>query len=278
MIRPILCMLLSLVFLPTIVIGEQISIETLSKLTKLSGADKQVAGLSEIAWSGFVQGTREGPTIPPEELAKVKEAMESAFNSSDMMKTIKNEIRAEITEEEGLELISWYQSKAGVKITSAEEKASSNQAIQQMFKEARFLMEDQKKVKTAIRIDQLVNGTEMTLCLQRYSGIALFTAFESLKNPDTPVNIADFNTRMYAQEQQARGQAQKLTILSLVFCYKDIEQTVVDEYIEFLKTPTSRRYTKNAMEGFKEAFRKSTDQMATLLAELAREQLKTIDK
>jgi hypothetical protein len=263
--------------LPLRASGDRISNETLNQLIKLSGAHKQVSEISAIAWGGFLKGSEQGPTIPSAELEKVKKAMESAFNPQSMMEIISNEIQTNITEKEGLELITWYISDEGAKITAAEERASSNEGIQQMFREARTLLIDKDRVNRAIEIDRLISGTEMTLSLQRYSEIALFTAFQALKEPTTPVNIAEFNTRMYTHEQKARAQAQQLTILSIAFCYKNIEETLLNNYIEFLKSEAAKKYTKVGMEGFKEAFRKSTDQMALLLAKIAREQLETID-
>ena len=101
----------------------------------------------------------------------------------------------------------------------------------------------------------------------------MFTAFSTLKNPDTPVDMATFNTQMYAQEDQLRAQARQITILSLASCYKNTDPASMKKYIEFLKSPASRRFTASVSRGNKEAFKLSIDKMAVSLAAIARKDI-----
>jgi len=166
MINRTLCITLTLsLFLPIVSFAQQISDDMFRSISKLSGMEKQVGELTGVIWAGFMQGAQQHPPMSPTVQTKYKKAVDIAFNSSEMLKIVKTHVQNQVTENEANELIIWYKSKAGMEMAKAEEDASTPEAIQQMFKEARVIFADQKLVKIAIRIDSLIKGTEMTLAL-----------------------------------------------------------------------------------------------------------------
>ena len=85
-------------------------------------------------------------------------------------------------------------------------------------------------------------------------------------NPEQPVHIEAFKSRILAQEQQLKANIEQLVIVSYVYSYKDIDIDSLEKYVEFNERPNTRHFNDSVIKGMKYALNESNDKMATSLA------------
>lgn len=265
-IRSFALLLISL--LSCTVLAGNISENSFDKVMALSGLNKQTAEIPAMVMAGMDRARQRESSISDVEFRDMQKPIKDAFLPSKILRTIGNEIRRNTTESEAKDLLTWYESDSGRKITRAEENASNPVAYQEMLREAQSLLADKKRVDFAKRIDYLVNATNMSMELQENTGVAVFSAISIAMNPSQPVNIDDFKTQMTAQNQQMRANVEKLVILSLVYSYKNLDEANIEKYIKFLEQPNSRKFNENVINGMKLAFNQSIDAMAKSMASI----------
>ncbi len=270
--------LLTLLFFTSIVLAEEISEGSLNKLQALSGLDKQVAEFPGMVRAGVEQARQQGSPIPDAEFNDVMSSIVSAFQPSVILSTVGMEIKNNISESEAKDLLTWYESDLGRRITKAEENASTPAAYQEMIKNAQILLADEKRVESAKKLDSLVNATGMAMQLQENAGVAVFTAISTVMNPGQSVNMEAFMAQMSAQEPQIRANIEQVVVLSFVYSYKDIDIASIEKYIIFLERPNTKKFNDSVIKGMKYAFNQSVEIMAKSLAVLFNKYDKKVNK
>jgi hypothetical protein len=271
-------LLLTMILIPSIVWAGDIAKDSLDKLMSFSGLNKQVAQFPGMVRVGVEQARQQGSPIPDAEFVEVQRLIEGAFQPSEILSAIGKEIKSGISESEAKDLLDWYESGLGRRITKAEENASTPAAYQEMTKEAQSLLSDEKRVKFAKKIDSLVNATDMTMQLQEKIGVAVFTAISTVMNPDQQVNIGLFEAQLSAQEQQVRANIEQLVIVSFVYCYKDIDIGSIEKYIKFLERSSTRKFNDSVIKGMNHALNQSIDKMAKSLAVVFKKYREKVNK
>ncbi len=242
-----------------------ISSDSLDRLITLSGIKKQVAEIPGMVRLGAEQARQQGARISDADFEKVLKAMDGAFQSSEIVGTISLEIRKSISESDAKKLLAWYESDLGRKITIAEEKASTPKAYQEMMATAKSLLADEKRVELARRLDEIINVTDMMMQLQEFTGIAVFTAISKALNPDQPVQVETYKSRMRESENQIRTNIRQVVIISSVFSYKDIDIESIKKYVDFNDSPNMRHFNDGVKLGMKNALNTAIEKMATSL-------------
>lgn len=271
--------LLIVIFIPGIVGAGEIAEDSFDKLMALSGLNKQMAEFPGVVRAGLEQAKRPGAPIADAEFGEVQRSIEDAFQPSGILSVIDMEIKNNISESEVKDLLTWYESDLGRKITKAEENASTPAAYQEMIEEAQSLLTDEKRVKLAGKIESLVNVTDMTMRLQENAGVAVFTAISTVMDPDRSVNnIEAFKAQMSAQEQQMRANIEEFVILSFVYSYKDIDMASIEKYVKFLERPNTRKFNDSVIKGMNYALNQSIGKMAESLAVVVKKYDEQVDK
>jgi len=258
--------ILIIIFATSVIWSGEINSDSFKRLMALSGIPKQVAEFPGLIRAGLEQARQQGSPIPNVEFDEVMMSIEGAFQPSEILTTIGVEAKNSISESEAKDLLSWYESDLGRRITKAEENASTPAAYKEMIREARSLLADKKRVEIAKKLDGLVNVTDIAMQLQEDVGIAVFIAISKIMNPDQPVNIEPFLVKMFAQEHQTRANIQQLVIVSYVYSYKDIDIGSLEKYVEFNERPNTRHFNDSVIKGLKYALNNSIDKMATSMA------------
>lgn len=243
-----------------------LSENSLSQLMALSGLNKQAAQIPGLIQAGAAQARQQGAAIPDAEFVEVQKSIGSAYSPSDFLSTLGDEIKKNVSEEDAKDLLIWYKSSLGKKITKAEERASTPAAYQEMMKQAQSLLADKKRLMLAKEIDSLIDVSGMTMNIQESSGVAVYTAISSAMNPGKPVNIKPYMDQVAAQKQQMNANIKQLVLVSFIYGYKNIKIANIKKYISFLKKPSTKRLNDSAIKGMVNAFNQSTNRMAKSLA------------
>ena len=258
--------LLIMISIPSLVWSGDISKESLDRIMALSGLNKQVAEFPGMVGAGVEQARQQGSAIPDAEFSEMQRAIESAFQASEILSAISREVKISTSEAGAKELLAWYESDLGRKITIAEEKATTPAAYQEMIREAQSLLADEERVKYAKKLDSLLSSTDMAMQLQETTGLAVFTAMSTAMNPDQPVNVEAFKAQMSAQAQQLRANIEQLVIVSYVYSYKHIDTESIEKYVKFLEQPNTKRFNYSVIKGTKYALDQSIRKMANSMA------------
>ena len=258
-------LLLTLV-VSNITVAAPLTENSLRQLMVLSGLNKQVAQIPGVIQAGVAQARQQGASIPDAEFIEVQKSIVDAFSTSEFLKTIGNEFKNNITEEDAKELLTWYKSNLGRKITQAEENASTAAEYQKMMKEAQSLLTKEKRLALAKEIDSLMDASGMTINIQEHAGVAVYTAISSAMNPGQPVNLKPYMDRMASQRQQMSANIKTLVLVSFIYNYKNIKIDNIKNYINFLKKPSTKRLNDSAIKGMVSGFNLSIDRMAKSLA------------
>ncbi|NIO07562.1 MAG: hypothetical protein GTO40_05960 [Deltaproteobacteria bacterium] len=246
--------------------SEEIKPESFEKLMALSGLQKQVAEFPGMVRAGFEQARERGTPMGKGDYEEVITSIDAAFRPSRILKSIGSQARRSLSESEARDLLIWYESDLGKRITRAEEMASTPAAYQEMIRDARSLLADHERVQIAQELDRLLNATNMAMRLQKDAGIAVFIAVSRIVNPGQPVQLDAFRAQMLAQEEELRRNVELLVIVSFVYSYRDIKIENLEKYVAFNKRPNTKRFNESVIRGMQYALSQSIDRMADSLA------------
>ena len=218
-----------------IAMAGQITDFSLKRIMDLSGINKQVADYPASIIAVVEQSRKQGLSISDVEFDEIKKSISDSFNPSLILKAINTKVKKNMTEVEAKHLLRWYESDEGRIITEAEKKASKPEAYNEMIEDAQSLLSNNTMIKIANKIDTLVKSTDFAMRLQHMAGMASFFAISKAKNPDAQLTTDSYNTQVADQEKMIRKNIKQLVILSYVYCYKDIDQKILEKYILFQK-------------------------------------------
>jgi hypothetical protein len=236
---------------------------------------RQTAEIPGLVLAGIDGSRQQHPHISDEMVSKMKNVVNGAFNTEEILNTIKLGFQGQITVAEAKELLHWYESDLGYKITDAEEQGSTPEAYRAILAQAKTLIANQEMMNIAIEMDNLVNVTDFSLELSKSTALAVFTAITTIMDPDAKKKIAQFKGQLSMLEEQMRSNTRQMVLLSFVYAYREIKPQSLRIYIEFLKKPVSKKFNDLVLKSFKSAIGKSIDMMAWNLAVDFKESVET---
>ena len=246
--------------------AQKINEKSFSELMDLSGINKQIAEYPGMVKAGMTQARTQNDDVSNEEFIQMNKAVDKSFKTSKMLKIISLEIRKKITQKDIDNLLKWYKSDLGKKITKAEEDASTPQAYAKMLKEAPVLLKNKKKVFFAKRIDKLLNVTQMVTELQINTAIAVFSAM----NHPSKSQMSIFRSQISSQKRLIKANVEQMIILSFAYSYRNIDDNDLQTYMSFLKETSTKKFNDSAMRGMVKALNSSVEEMAESFATISK--------
>lgn len=262
--------LILILLAPGLAFAGKASDKSVNQLMSISGISKQVEQLPAAVVGGLQQAQQQGSPIPQKEFNDLAGAMKSAFAPKAINNTIKAEVKKQLTDKDAKQLLSWYNSELGKKITKAEEKASSPEAAQQMAAQAQALMADQERVQLASKIAGLVNAADMAVDLQKHTSKAVFGAISAAMNPGQKIDMSAIEAQLAANEPQIRANMQQLIVLSLLYSHQELSSKEIQQYLKFLEQPATKKFNNAVVKAMGVALTHSVDKMAKAMADIAK--------
>lgn len=246
----------------------EVSDESINKLLDLSGLSMQVEQFPGLIKAGMEQAKKQGTPIPNAEYSSMVKSANESILPSEIIGGIRVSLKKSINEKEAQKLLAWYESDLGKEITQAEESASTPEAYQQMMQSAQSLLDNSERVEFANRLDVLLGATDMTMDIQKYSGIAVYSAIFTAMQPDTPLNIEPFKAQMDAANAKTRAAIKQMITISFVYSYKNIESENLKKYEMFLNDATTMKFNKTIMDSMSRELESSVSKWADVLAQI----------
>jgi hypothetical protein len=242
-----------------------ISNNSLDKLMVLSGLNKQIAEFSAGIQAGIAQEKQQNPSISDAEFKHLQKAIETGFQPSKILDTIKTELKNDLSEGDAEYLLSWYESDLGKRITKTEVEASTSDSFREMMENSQRYLGDKDRVWMAKRLDFLMGATDKVVQIQMNTSTAVFSSFSTAMNPEKPVNIEAFKSQISSQEPQVRANTEQFMVLSLAYAYKDIDLANLKKYAHFLEHPIAARFNDSVFKGMDNGFLSGVGEMTKLL-------------
>lgn len=250
--------LLAMLSLGSILSASEISEKSLNKLMKLSGISKQMQEYPSIVKSGMTQAQSQSNSISPEKFTMMKKTVDEAYKPSKLIYIIKINIKNKLSQTDVNNLLKWYKSDIGKKITKAEEDSSTVEAYKYMLQNAEEIMKDKKKVFFANRIDKLLHVTEMVAQLQKNTTISIYSAMSK----PTKSEITIFRSQLSSKRKEIEANSRRMVILSFAYSYRYISNEDLEKYIIFLKESSSKKFNDAAMKAMINSLNEAVSDMA----------------
>jgi Uncharacterized protein conserved in bacteria (DUF2059) len=238
------------------------------RLLMLSGIHDMVAhfpGLLRLRMEQARQRDRifhSHPGMSDEDYQELENTMVDAFKPADIIRAIGKQVSASVSEQDAEEMLAWYDSDLGKKISKAEDESSTPEAYRDMARSAKSLLADKERVAFAIKLDKLLHMTDMSMQFQVNAAVAMLVAFSTRMNEHRPANQKAFRKRISAGLEKERYKIRRGVILSTVYTYRKIDMDSLEKYGAFLKTPAALHFNEALMAGMDAGMTQAIDRMA----------------
>ncbi len=210
------------------------------------------------------------PSMSDDDYRALVDTMVDAFRPAFILKAIGNEVRQSVSEQDAGTMLAWYDSPLGKKISRAEDDSETPQATRDMAKSAQKLMADKQRVAFALKLDQLLHMTDMSIQVQANTRVAMLVAFSTKKNEHQPANLKALRNRITAGLQKKRYKIRQSVVLSVLYAYRQIDMKALEQYRAFLGTPAALSFNQALMAGMDAGMSRAIDHLARSLENLMR--------
>ena len=172
---------------------------------------------------------------------------EAAFKQADIQHQIALAVSRALSEQDIQQLMQWYQSPTGKKISQAQAHAASEEGFSAMMAPVNNLLDQEQLLELAQVMDKQLNFVEFIVDLQEYQAFAEYSAVRSFRQQ--ALNIDGFNERMKRRRNEMKFNAEQLVMISLAYAFRNVSAADIQAYEHFLQQPLTQLYLKAAMRG-----------------------------
>ena len=227
----------------------------------LSGLTKQVAEFPGIILAEIEQIRQQKEPIPNDVFENIQKSIIDSFSPNEILNTIRLELKKNISEAEAQELITWYESNLGRKITKAEEKASTAAAYKEMILEAQVLLADKQRFKLIRKIEDLTKIMDFTMQTHDATQAGIFNALTMNLSPSESIDMKSLKETWTKQKKEEKAYLEQITHLSLIYAYKDLPKDNIEKYLKFLEKPATQKFNDTIFKSQNHSIKQSIEKM-----------------
>ena len=238
-----------------------------TELFRLSGLQRQIAAVEPGVQQAFLA---QGRPIPEADRAEIAAVIGSSFSAKDMQSDALAHLKERMDRKQAEAALAWLRTPTGVRITGFEEAASEPEAMQAMQSFAFSLQSsppDAERVVLVQRLDAATGTTELTtevmFTMARAAGRAFAAALPNAGSLD------ELEATLEQQRPLLEENAQNITLVSLLFAYRELSIAELSAYVSFLETPAGRWYQEAAGGALRVSLTNAVERLAIGLAEMA---------
>jgi hypothetical protein len=195
--------------------------------------------------------------FPADLLAAMTGAIDRAFAEGELKGIVLKELKERLTVPEVKEVLVWLDSPLGKRITLMEEMGSTPAAyfgMQQFASQLRSSPPAADRLKIIGRLDSALKAVEfnvdMLLSMQAAVAMAFFSALPAEREMPFENLLKEMAKAKPAIEAEVHSQVQ----LSILYTYKDLSETEIEQYIAFLTSPPGHEHQAAVAAAIKKAF------------------------
>jgi hypothetical protein len=238
--------------------AESVKDDILNDLIIMSGLKSQ---LQDLPSTVVTMIDHDLPGLSTEKLAQAQTLFGQVFNSDLILSDVLIEIKKTLSETEAKEVIAWYESNTGNRISMAEENAASPRAMIKFPKLIPELTANKELMSTVNKLLDETNLIKQTMGVQETVMLATMVGMSQASNPDQPLDIEKFKSIVDNQLARSESLIEGMITAQLAFAYMDIDKLAMDEYIYFLKGSSMKKFNDSQIEGSQIALNKALDRL-----------------
>lgn len=260
--------LISLLLIATLSHANDPISRAIDELMHLSGAEKQFSNLPEQIIAGMQAGAaQQGGSLPPELTQKVQRAAAQAYNSNNIKQRVRQQLRQQLSVKDIKQLMEWLKSDTGRKITQAEEKASTPQAIAEAMRTGSSIQVSAQRQQLFKQLDQATDMSQNNIDIAMFTAVAVSTGMVA----GLPVEQRPPHAQIQASIEQMRpnmtaAMRQQLQLM-LAYTYRNISDAELNRYIDFYQSRSGQQYNRAMITGVRKALSDSALNFGDLLAQ-----------
>lgn len=248
-------------------LARPISDQSIAQVFEESGLDGVISGIPGQFRQEFDQFSQHGGyPVPADELPAIRAIVANAFSEQRIRRLVIESVKHQVSEDDAAQLLAWYRSDLGRRITGLEQESATPGAQQEMWRRAKALMLSEARVNIAKALDKISGGTALTLRVQDLAITALYTAFAERTQKRRPIDTVKLKTELAESAPTRRADAQRLFILRGIYTYKQLDLDKLRNYVEFLRSPASTHLYDAVTQGVLLASSEAIDKFSKALA------------
>lgn len=236
--------------------------KAISKIMELSGLSARIPEISKDVISSF------NPYIQHYSKAKATKVSISvleAFDKDVMHKSIKDEIAQNLSLEDALPIMSWYQSDIGREITRIEKIATNDQDVEALYAKKDKLFQNKERVSLSKEIERQAHIIDTLVNTQ------IEVMKSSLKVSQPTLDSKTINGYFDNMKKQVKGAIEEPTIISLLKAYESVDVEKMKLYIKFLSRATTQKFILSGNRGISNAIDRGTNIVSKMVSSFPKE-------
>lgn len=240
--------------------------QDIGRLLQVSGFTAQVAMIPQTIQDTLGHAGLGGLEVPINQREALLQAVAESFSAEKLHYGVGTALQQSLPHNDLRQLLDWYQSESGRRITQAEIAGATPGAYAAMQSMTQTLLEDDARLAVVQRICTAVNAVEFASHLA-VAGYSLMAVVES----PTPVRDVDSWSAQMVQEFTAtQADLQMMVWLSFLYAYRHLDMPLLERYAAFLEGPSSMRFNELAINSLHRGLLSGLREVATASSHLYR--------
>lgn len=238
-------------------LAEPINENQLDKLLIASGLASDLDSMPEMFASTLHEAKAQNININDQQVEALTTLINKIISPSFFKSHIKRELVTDLTQNDLVNLLTWYESDVGREITLAEELASSDEAYIEMANNTQTIMENTALVSRAKQIDIAMNASQQLYAITKNIGITMYAATSKINKPSVTVNITDFSAVLESQKTAVLQSIEDQITLFISYSLQKVDDVKIQQYIAFLNSSSGKKFVNGSISGLNTAFAQS---------------------
>lgn len=238
--------------------------DLVEELLEVSGARQQIMTIPKLVRESARQDKRHA-SLDPLKREKLEVILNESYAPEKFMAEIERSVQAGVTPNELREMIRWYKSPLGRKVSSSETNAfaEDNAAAEaQLAEELTSHPPKAARVNLLKAIDSVAMATELTLETMAGTIQGLANALNPMLPPEKRIKPAQFAKAFERYKVEARPRLQQKTLLGFLYTYRPLSDDELKRYLAHLKSPASRKFRVAMAQALKKSFNRTASKVA----------------
>lgn len=248
------CTAVVLLFFGVLCVRADVSEKTLDELLSLSGLNQQVSTLPSVFMSGAEQAKRQGTPISDEVYTVLTDTLKSNVRSEDILLTIRQDIKASLSQSEVDRLLGWFSSELGKKITAEEESSGAPDAFVEIMAQQEQLLKNER-ITFVKQVNETLGSVDLVMELHTHTGVAIMYAVLLARDPQQVFELDKLQSFMIAESAKAKPEIEKVTFAANVYAYRNISQKQLTEYKKFLDSEDAMKFNSTVISSLKNSLK-----------------------
>lgn len=247
-----------------------------SELYRLSGLKTQVEQFREVIKT-TINNSKQETKLSDEERKAFAKVYDKVFEPQQLQPVVMDALRSNLQADDIKKILAWLRSPTGQKITQVEAASTSAEGYQDMLEYAQTLASNPPDEAYINKMSELAGNTNMFESAVNMALKIQLALMASAAAASSDFSVEQFN--QLAQQLQAAKPAiaekvTQITMLSLLYTYKDLPATDLDPYIAFTATPVGRKFNTVTMDALNDAMVHASKQLGVELVKLGQDMRK----